>query len=91
VDLAADGPLYGRARDPQGGEEFLSEALTPWLSVFHMNRMKAARRKLWLMPLEFEWYREDNDFVMAFTLPPGCYATSVLREVLIYKDGSSGR
>ena len=25
VDLAADGPLYGRARDPQGGEEFLNE------------------------------------------------------------------
>ncbi|MDC1102205.1 tRNA pseudouridine(13) synthase TruD [Pseudomonadales bacterium] len=91
VDLAADGPLYGRARDPQGGEEFLNEALTSWLSVFHLNRMKAARRKLWLTPLEFEWHREDNDFVLAFTLPPGCYATSVLREVLIYKDGSSGR
>jgi tRNA pseudouridine13 synthase len=53
--------------------------------------MKASTRKLWLTPLEFEWHREDNDFVLAFTLPPGCYATSVLREVLIYKDGSGGR
>tara|TARA_B110000495_G_C23033782_1_gene616598 strand:- start:2741 stop:3649 length:909 start_codon:yes stop_codon:yes gene_type:complete len=91
VNLQDEGPLYGRARDPQGGEDFLSEALRSWLSVFHLNRMKASTRKLWLTPLEFEWHREDNDFVLAFTLPPGCYATSVLREVLIYKDGSGGR
>jgi tRNA pseudouridine13 synthase len=55
------------------------------------NRIKVGERKLWLQPLEFTWQREDNDYRVSFTLPPGCYATSVLREILNYEDGSVGR
>jgi len=91
IDLAATGPLYGRHRDPQVGELELPDTFKPWMKVFADNRLKAGERKLWLQPLEFIWHREDNDYVIGFKLPPGCFATSVLREVLNYEDGSVGR
>lgn len=91
IDAEETGPLYGRSRDPQPGEATLPESLKSWMGVLAKNRIKVGERKLWLQPLEFTWQREDNDYRVSFTLPPGCYATSVLREILNYEDGSVGR
>ena len=91
IDVEEIGPLYGRSRDPQPGEATLPESLKSWMGVLAKNRIKVGERKLWLQPLEFTWQREDNDYRVSFTLPPGCYATSVLREILNYEDGSVGR
>jgi tRNA pseudouridine13 synthase len=91
IDVEEIGPLYGRSRDPQPGEATLPESLKSWMRVLAKNRIKVGERKLWLQPLEFTWQREDNDYRVSFTLPPGCYATSVLREILNYEDGSVGR
>jgi tRNA pseudouridine13 synthase len=84
------GPLYGRSRDPQGGEAELSDELQLWVTTLRQLRLKAGVRKLWLLPLEFDWHRDDNNYLLRFTLPPGSYATSVLREVLRYKDERRG-
>lgn len=89
-DLNAMGPLYGRSRDPQGGEAELSDELQQWVTTLRQLRLKAGVRKLWLVPLEFDWHRDDNNYLLRFTLPPGSYATSVLREVLRYKDERRG-
>ena len=89
-DLSAVGPLYGRSRDPQGGEAELPDELQEWVATLRQLRLKAGSRKLWLQPLEFDWHRDDNNYNLRFALPAGSYATSVLRELLRYKDERRG-
>lgn len=44
-------------------------------------RVEVARRALRLCPRGFAWHWDGDDLVVAFELPAGSYATSVLREV----------
>jgi tRNA pseudouridine13 synthase len=44
-------------------------------------RLQAQRRACRVIPGQFECHRQDDDFVVSFTLPAGSYATSVLAEV----------
>lgn len=44
-------------------------------------RVEVSRRALRLRPRDFAWRFEGEDLVVAFELPAGAYATSVLREV----------
>lgn len=44
--------------------------------------LKQERRALRLRPAELAWHwRDDDALELHFTLPPGCYATTVLREL----------
>jgi tRNA pseudouridine13 synthase len=47
------------------------------------QRVKAVRRALRLYPAEFAWRFTGTDMELAFVLPPGTYATTVLREIVI--------
>lgn len=51
--------------------------------------LKAARRSLRVIPEDFifEW-QDKETLVLSFTLPPGCYATTLLRELVNYQDAS---
>jgi tRNA pseudouridine13 synthase len=44
-------------------------------------RLKGARRPLRFPLLEAAVEEDDEGLVVSFSLPPGCYATVVLREV----------
>jgi len=44
-------------------------------------RVQSQRRACRVVPWQMECYRQDDDFVVAFSLPPGCYATTVLGEI----------
>ena len=44
--------------------------------------LTAARRSLRLLPKSMEWERDGRDLMLKFELPPGAYATSVLRELV---------
>jgi tRNA pseudouridine13 synthase len=44
-------------------------------------RVKSQRRACRVIPRQFECYRQGDNFVVSFSLPPGCYATSVLDEI----------
>jgi tRNA pseudouridine13 synthase len=44
--------------------------------------LEMARRSLRLSPRALEWCREDGDWRLAFSLPAGEYATTLVREVL---------
>jgi len=44
-------------------------------------RVKAQRRSCRVVPRDVRFVRLDDDFMVTFTLPPGCYATVVLDEV----------
>ncbi len=45
------------------------------------TRLKSQRRACRLVPKNFEWHRQGADFVVSFSLPPGCYATVLLDEI----------
>ena len=44
-------------------------------------RLQAQRRACRLIPRDMAWYREQDDFIVSFTLTSGSYATMVLDEI----------
>ncbi len=88
-EISPSGPLYGyrmlMAEGRQGELErqvLAEEGLT--LEDFKQAeglRLKGGRRPL-RFPVRDVEVRYDAGLVLAFTLPPGCYATSVLAEVM---------
>jgi tRNA pseudouridine13 synthase len=46
------------------------------------NRMRHDRRNIALMPQQLSWSSSDNQVVLSFSLDAGCFATSILRELV---------
>lgn len=44
--------------------------------------LKQERRGLKLLPMDVSWQWQQNQLSLNFALPPGCFATSVLRELI---------
>jgi len=44
--------------------------------------LKQQRRAIRIIPQGFTWQIEDNNLKMQFSLPAGCFATSIVRELL---------
>lgn len=67
--------------------EFETNCLKHWFSfeeLFKKERMETIRRSILLRPEQLEWqWVGENDIEINFYLPSGCYATSVLRELII--------
>ncbi|WP_444904171.1 tRNA pseudouridine(13) synthase TruD [Microbulbifer sp. CnH-101-E] len=80
------GPLWGRGRNlatgPQG--ELEQQVLEKWLSwcnwLEHCG-LKQERRSLALRPEAFRFEWQSDDLLLEFALPPGAFATALLREV----------
>ncbi len=52
--------------------------------LFKKERLETIRRSILLRPEQLEWqWIGENDIEINFYLPSGCYATSVLRELII--------
>ena len=49
-------------------------------------RLKAERRAIRLVPQQFQLQQDGNDICISFALGAGCFATSVLRELVDYQD-----
>jgi len=86
-ELHPTGPLWGRdGPRPGGGAAAAEQAAAAdwgWLAAgLEAAGLQMARRSLRLWPREFEWGREQGDWRLAFTLPAGEYATTLVREVL---------
>jgi tRNA pseudouridine13 synthase len=82
------GPLIGKARDPQPGEDRLDEQLTAWVAGLRKLGAKVDERALFVKPAGFEWRHSPEGLQMDFELPPGAFATSLLRELFIVEDVS---
>lgn len=92
-DIHPTGPLPGRGRDTPArdaaaveraalaGEEALVEAL-------ERAGAEAARRSLRVRPAGLESEFDGDSLVLAFSLPAGSYATSLLRELVIVQDAT---
>ena len=80
------GPLWGRGRSLAAEQtlDLETQALTPWapwcMGLEHVG-LKQERRPLVLQPQEASWRWLEQDLEVSFTLEPGAFATSVLREI----------
>ncbi|SMF06151.1 tRNA pseudouridine13 synthase [Alteromonadaceae bacterium Bs31] len=85
-EISVSGPLWGRGR-PLAGESlnaFEAEQLAGYeswmLGLEHVGSLQE-RRPLVLKPENFQWTQAGDVLELDFQLPPGAYATSVLREI----------
>ncbi|MGA1102297.1 MAG: tRNA pseudouridine(13) synthase TruD [Pseudomonadales bacterium] len=82
------GPLFGRSRDPQLGEAELDIRGARWLKGLVREKVSASVRSLRTVPETLAWrVLGEGCWELDFGLPPGSYATSLLREVLIGQEG----
>ena len=86
------GPMWGRGRSqaPEDVRQLESHVLQPWQDWCHgmeFSGLSQERRSLLLMPGEFTWQwlkgtdTDQSDLELSFSLPTGCFATALLREV----------
>lgn len=80
------GPLIGKVRDPQPGEDSLDEHMQQWVSGLRHLGSKAAERELLVVPKELRWRWSEGAVSLSFCLPAGAFATSLLSELFILKD-----
>lgn len=90
-DIHPTGPMPGEGGDGPVGEAGALESAVlanwPELSeVLCAQRVQAARRSLRLYPAGLEWDFADGSLRVSFSLPPGTYATTVLREILVFGE-----
>lgn len=83
---APTGPLWGRGRltSSESTLALESEVLDqyqPWCEGLEHVGLTQERRPLVLLPQAPEWDRAGGDLTLRFSLPPGAYATAVLREI----------
>ena len=96
-DIHPTGPLPGRSgkpgRNSAGGEAAALEdcvlgnhaALADGLQRAGVD---ADRRSLRVLPAGLEWKSDNTGLVLDFALPPGAYATAVLRELVLTEPGT---
>ena len=80
------GPLIGKSRDPQPGEEYFDETEQAWAAGLRKLGAKVGTRDLIVRPDEMSWSTAEDALFLQFRLPPGSYATSLLRELFLVKD-----
>lgn len=86
-DIHPSGPLPGRGGPLPGREAAAVEedALHPHVELIEKLAaagLNAERRSLRVRPAGLDWTFEGADLALTFSLPPGAYATSVLRELV---------
>ena len=84
-------PLWGQGDLPVSGaikelEEQLPIDFPDWCVGLEKAGLKMERRALRLMPADFFAEKNDEGVFISFSLPAGCYATSVIRELFDTQD-----
>lgn len=82
------GPLWGRGRSVSGEhlaklEQRVLATYSDWCGGLEHCGLMQARRDLVLVPREFHWQWRQRDLLLEFALPPGTFATTILRELAI--------
>lgn len=86
-DWQISGPMTGDNRLPTSGDALAFEekivADEPHLlALIKDNRMRHERRPLLLYPQNMQWTKDQDTLTVDFSLPAGCFATSVMREII---------
>ncbi len=90
ADVQTSGPLWGRGELPPQLEAKILETKvlaeqSGYCEGLEKAGLKQERRALGLFvnDLQWQWLPEGEHVQLKFSLPAGCYATSVLRELII--------
>lgn len=86
-DSLPTGPLWGRGRLTSSAalnelECQVTAAFPQWRNVLEHTGVSQQRRPLCLLLAEAEQWWEGSDCLVSFLLPPGTFATSVIRELV---------
>ncbi|MCY7294282.1 tRNA pseudouridine(13) synthase TruD [Alteromonas sp. a30] len=87
-DIQLSAPLWGKGELGSTGEALafessIAEQHPEQCEMLEALGLKQERRPLWLYPLKLNWELSGNNLTLQFYLPPGCFATSILRELVI--------
>jgi tRNA pseudouridine13 synthase len=84
------GPLWGEGRGRLSpAEEAFFGAFPQVTGLLNAAGLKRHRRSLWLPVSDLQQSLQGDSLNLAFTLPPGAFATTVLDMLLSYQLGSS--
>lgn len=80
-------PLWGKGQLPSqmqvlAMEQQLSADWSFWCQALENRGLSQERRAIRLIPENFTFRLQENNLLLSFCLPPGCYATSLLRELV---------
>lgn len=86
-DLSPTAPQWGAGRVPSEGEaqalELAVAGAHPRVSTFLSTAgFEQERRAIKIWPEQLEWLGKGDTLTVSFSLPSGCFATSVLRECI---------
>lgn len=86
-DIHPSGPLWGSGELPTKGianevERSALAGFSDWCDGLEKAGLKMERRSLRLIVEELQWQYADKTLVLRFSLPAGCFATAVLREIV---------
>ena len=90
-DIHPSGPLPGDGgtQPDASAWELEQRVLQAWPQLTELlssQRLQASRRCLRLLPAEMTWSWQDQGLDLSFMLPPGAYATTVLKELVVVKE-----
>ena len=91
ADIHPTGPLYGKAAKlgvdgvVADLEERIYAEFSDLCAGLMKNNLAMERRALRVVPKDLQWkYSEDDSLSLAFSLPRGCFATALVRELINY-------
>ncbi|MDI1353020.1 MAG: tRNA pseudouridine(13) synthase TruD [bacterium] len=88
-DISPASPLPGKSKNMVTGDalvminELYADWL-PWLAGLEKQGLEEAWRSNIVHVADCDYEVADKTVQLSFTLPPGCYATTVLRELVLY-------
>ncbi|GAA4897579.1 hypothetical protein GCM10023333_33650 [Ferrimonas pelagia] len=93
-DIELSAPLFGDGGGGSQGEagEFEGQVAAQWpvlIEGLASARMQPERRRLLLKPEGLKHWQQDGLLWLDFMLPAGAFATSILRELVDYRDAQA--
>jgi len=93
-ELNITAPLWGRAKnqDDSAREQLETSLLAVYKDLqtgLEAAGLEMARRAMLLVPQHFEYQIKSDCLHLSFYLPSGCYATSVIRELVTLREVTS--
>jgi len=90
-DIQLSAPLFGRGElasnyEAKALEEMALAPFSNWQKMLVDNGLKQERRSIKLVPSNLSWLQDEQDLIVSFDLPTGCFATSVLRECVRFRE-----
>ncbi|GEA12481.1 tRNA pseudouridine(13) synthase TruD [Alteromonas sp. KUL49] len=86
-DISPTAPLWGKGAlpsqgDAQGFETKITEQHAEVTEFLAKSGFEQERRAIKIWPQQLEWTSDGDTLTISFSLPSGCFATSVLRECI---------